>query len=224
MNKTVLITLCVALLVLSLASCSDDIGIASYGDAGRCPHTSCLKVSEGCDGRERIVCADDGQGRGCLVETRVDCGREIADGVCRVRNNQSLCISDFCAEVSAPCATEGTTCDGETLVTCARDSFGCLFESRAACDTGSGLRCRDVMGRNQCVDPCTVIGPTCMTASFCDGRSVVQCLPNEDGCLIEAARTPCQPWESCITDDVGAVKKLVFTRSPIGIKQLPNAC
>lgn len=48
------------------------------------------------------------------------------------------------------CATEGSACDGETLVVCAADADGCLVEARADC-AASGEACRVSAGAAACL-------------------------------------------------------------------------
>ncbi|AKF02889.1 myxococcus cysteine-rich repeat containing protein [Sandaracinus amylolyticus] len=85
------------------------------------------------------------------------------------------------------CDTAGTSCDGETLVTCAADVDGCLVESRNSCPI-EGQICDATGGSATCVDPCSLLPEEvrCETdgARACDGERLEVCGADANGCLV----------------------------------------
>jgi cysteine-rich repeat protein len=95
---------------------------------------------------------------------------------------------DPCSNVSNPCDTAGSTCDGNTLVVCDADTDGCLVETHTDCTTDGGNNyCDASTDPATCAfDPCLEVANPCDTAgSTCDGNTLVVCDADTDGCLVE---------------------------------------
>ncbi|MCC6876974.1 MAG: DUF4215 domain-containing protein [Sandaracinaceae bacterium] len=112
------------------------------------------------------------------------------------------------------CTAEGAACDGDDLVTCARDATTtCLVEARANC-AATGGTC-DPSTQACSNDPCASVPPAdrCATAGrTCDADTLIDCALNAQGCL-EATRTDCSatPGATC---EVGATTMCVGTGDP----------
>ncbi|HEY8429851.1 MAG TPA: hypothetical protein VIL20_15810, partial [Sandaracinaceae bacterium] len=114
------------------------------------------------------------------------------------------------------CTAEGARCEGDRLVTCARDADGCLVESEVDCGA-SGQVCDESGGTAACVDPCSLIpaADRCDTegARACNGDTLEVCSMNAQGCLV-LERTDCTaaPGGSC--DASGAMPVCVMPADP----------
>src|SRR5688500_5648517 len=93
--------------------------------------TFCAVLASACSGATSM---DDGG----TDAQRTDGGGDAGD-VCASRSN---------------CTAAGVACSGDTLVTCAADSDGCLVETRTTC-TATDQTCSDASGTAACVDPCS---------------------------------------------------------------------
>jgi hypothetical protein len=100
--------------------------------------------------------------------------------------------ADRCARVVARCESAGARCDEDVLVRCAADAFGCLQETRIACD--ARLRGRCDADLTVCVtdgDPCADLVDRCEAASVgCVGDERVECAADAFGCFV-TTRTDC---------------------------------
>ena len=138
----------------------------------------CAAADRACDGTNLVVCAADANG--CLVETTTDCttgGMNICDATA----NPVACAYDACAGIS-DCTTPGASCNGDSLVVCAADAFGCLVETTTDCTTATAGTCDTATALCTTTDVC----PTACTAgSDCMGNSLVECAPDAFGCLVE---------------------------------------
>ncbi len=90
------------------------------------------------------------------------------------------------------CTVVGTTCDGDTIVTCAENADGCLVEtvdtdcsatSQTCDDSGAAPMCAGCTDDTECVGASD-------GDSMCSGDSAVTCTANADGCL-EATVADC---------------------------------
>ncbi len=116
--------------------------------------------------------------------------------------------TDPCVGVTQ-CAAIGTSCDGDTLVTCAADMRGCRIAMRMDCTATAGGTCEmGATGATCEVDPCAAIpvdmrcdtvGRACtgdtldvciMDAAGCLVRSVTDCAASPGGRCTEASGTP----------------------------------
>ncbi len=151
---------------------------------------ACTTAGTSCDGGNLVTCAPNAFG--CLVQTTTDCTSATA-GACDDSGAAATCTTtDTCPTA----CTEGTSCDGPELVTCAADAFGCLVETRTDCtDATFGFCDADAAPAAMCstaaVDPC--MGVTeCGTepARTCTGDTLTVCAANAFGCFI-AEDTDC---------------------------------
>lgn len=151
--------------------------------------TTCAAEGASCDGPELVRCAPDAFG--CLVETRTTC-TDATFGFCDADATPaptcSTAAADPCMGMTL-CSPEGRACDGDTLRVCSLNAFGCLVETPVDC-AASGEACGELGGTSVCADVCT-FRSTCAEASYCDGRDVVTCELDGDGCLVESTRTTC---------------------------------
>ena len=103
---------------------------------------------------------------------------------------------DACADLANACDESGTTCMGNTLVTCAEDERGCLVVTRRDCAGASGKNacggspadctldpCRDASGKPK-ADVCA------SPKDSCAGDYWIHCVADGEGCSI-ATRTDC---------------------------------
>jgi cysteine-rich repeat protein len=91
-----------------------------------------------------------------------------------------------CDTVDNACTKDGTSCDGDTLVTCAEDDNGCLVETYKECAQGATDFCDSDLSMPACaMDPCSGVRNACTTAGkTCNGTDLIQCAKNADGCLV----------------------------------------
>ncbi|HKU42068.1 MAG TPA: hypothetical protein VJR89_28110, partial [Polyangiales bacterium] len=147
-----------------------------------------------CAGDTLVICAKDDDD--CLVETRTNCARG-GTSFCDADADPPACAVDPCAAVAGACQTEGRSCNGTTLVRCAKNAAGCLVATRTDCTSMEGKNacggnpaactfepCRDSNGQQK-ADVCATPNDACA------GDYWVHCVPDADGCLI-AARTDCR--------------------------------
>ncbi|HJL15422.1 MAG TPA: DUF4215 domain-containing protein [Sandaracinaceae bacterium LLY-WYZ-13_1] len=125
-------------------------------------------------------------------------------------------MTDPC-EGLALCETEGASCDGDTLVTCAENADGCLVEMEVDCALG-GQVCDDSGDEPMCVedDPCASIpaDERCDTEGrTCDGDTLEVCAANADGCLV-LETTDCAEADGGACDDSGAMPMCVVPEDP----------
>lgn len=154
----------------------------------------CTPGAPSCDGPSLVTCAADAFG--CFVETRTDC-TEAPFGFCDAEAETPICSTaaiDPCMGVTE-CDPVGRACDANALEVCALNAFGCAVETRTDCTTDGDV-CDATSGMAACVDPCTLVD-VCETATSCDGREVVTCTPDANGCLVESDRTSCESDEIC---------------------------
>lgn len=154
----------------------------------------CTPGAPSCDGPALVSCMADAFG--CFVETRTDC-TEAAFGFCDADAATPICSTaavDPCMGVDE-CDPLGRSCDADALAICALNAFGCAVETRTDCSTDGDV-CDATSGTPACVDPCTLID-VCESTSSCEGREVVTCAPDANGCLVESDRTSCESDEIC---------------------------
>ena len=153
----------------------------------------CDSAGRACDVDALVVC--EANTDGCLVETRTDCAASPG-GVCDASGTDPMCVlpADPCDSIPAAerCTVEGTSCDTDSLVTCAPNAFGCLVETRDDCTTRSGGACDASGSAAMCTatDPCAGITECTATAPSCDGADLVTCVADAFGCMVET-RTTC---------------------------------
>ena len=169
----------------------DDSGSAAVCIEDPCAGKTNVCQTEGraCDGDSVVICAPDADG--CLIEETTDC--TAMNGVCDDDGAMPMCAFpvDPCEGLTNTCTTEGNTCDGDDLVACAPNAFGCLVETRTDCGGEVLGGFCDASG-----DPvCTTVGEFDCTDHFevcdeegvaCEDTNLVTCAPNAFGCLIEA--------------------------------------
>lgn len=146
----------------------------------------CSSASRACDGDDLVVCEMNAMG--CLVETTTDCTPGM--GVCDESGAMPACAMpvDPCDGVADACATAGTTCDGDSVVTCAANAFGCLVETTTDCTTVEGGTCAMEGTAAMCdaEGACEGRDDLCDAAgTMCAGPSLVTCAMDAFGCLVE---------------------------------------
>jgi len=154
----------------------------------------CTPGAPTCEGPSLVTCAADAFG--CFVQTRTDC-TEAPFGFCDADAETPICSTaavDPCMGVTE-CEPIGRACDANALEVCALNAFGCAVETRTDCTTDGDV-CDATSGMAACVDPCTLVD-VCETATSCEGREVVTCTPDANGCLVESDRTSCESDEIC---------------------------
>lgn len=98
------------------------------------------------------------------------------------------------------CDSAGTSCDGETVVTCAEDADGCLVETRNSCAMDGDV-CDETDGTASCVDPCSLLPEEmrCTEAErTCVDDVLEVCAADAQGCLVRTT-TDCT---DALTDGV----------------------
>jgi cysteine-rich repeat protein len=163
---------------LATPACVD--ACADIPEADRCT-TVDARV---CTGETLEVCTMNTEG--CLVLERTECD-DAAGGECAdPSGSMPMCVLpvDPCAGLTDACTTAGTSCDTDSLVTCAPNAFGCLVETTVDCTTATAGMCDD----SGTVAVCTTtdVCPTACTAgAACNGPNLVTCAPDAFGCLVE---------------------------------------
>lgn len=105
------------------------------------------------------------------------------------------------------CGTAGTTCDGDTLTTCAENATGCLVTTEADCSADGGT-CDDSGAMAMCSsDPCMGVTNCDMEARSCDGDTLTVCALDAMGCLV-TSDTDCA-GDGTVCDDGGAMAMCV---------------
>ena len=171
----------------------DDSGATAMCTADPCDGVARRCTTEGrtCDGDTLVECAMDAMG--CLVETDMDCSD--MGGICSDVPDPPACMFpiDPCDGVADACVTAGTTCDGDTLVTCAPNAFGCLVETDTDCTARASGTCDDTASPPACAftgDPCAGVTECAAEGIACDGPELVSCAADGFGCLVET-RSDC---------------------------------
>ncbi|WP_236517267.1 DUF4215 domain-containing protein [Sandaracinus amylolyticus] len=145
-----------------------------------------------CDGDSLEICGANADG--CFVLTATDCS-EAPGGTCNpnggTAGDMPVCAmpADPCADVPAAdrCDTAGTSCDGDALVACAPNAFGCLVTTRTTCTDRAGGAC-DASGATAictATDACAGLELCDTAGTSCDGPELVSCAPDAFGCLVE---------------------------------------
>lgn len=152
----------------------------------------CDTEGRSCDGDTLEICAANEDG--CLVREATDCAA-MEGGACDTSGAMPMCVlpEDPCAGVADACAAEGTSCDGDSLVTCEPNAFGCLVETRDDCSARASGTCDASGAAAQCTftgDPCDGITQCAAAGASCDGPTLVECEADAYGCLVET-RTDC---------------------------------
>lgn len=161
-------------------TCVDDpcVGVA---EADRCD-----PADEGfvCDGNDLIQCAANTEG--CFVTTTTDCTMEDGTNTCGDPGDGPVCLNDPCFGRTDLCDTEGTTCDGDDVVTCAFDAIGCLSETTDDC-AARGATCDDTGATPMCsgADCDDTPNPCDAEGTMCSGPNLVRCATDVFGCLAE---------------------------------------
>jgi cysteine-rich repeat protein len=166
----------------------------------------CSEAGASCMGNTLLSCAMNDAG--CLVTTRTNCTRG-GTNLCDGSLSPPACAVDPCLGLANTCATQGTSCEGTTLVTCAKNNAGCLVATRSDCTATSGKNscggspaeckldaCRDAQGKpkpNVCASP----------QDSCAADYWVHCVADSAGCLI-ATRTDCTKESHRNICDAGA--------------------
>jgi len=152
----------------------------------------CDTEGRSCDGDTLEICAANEDG--CLVREATDCAA-MEGGACDTSGAMPMCVlpEDPCAGVADACAAEGTSCDGDSLVTCEPNAFGCLVETRDDCSARASGTCDASGAAAECTftgDPCDGITQCAAAGASCDGPTLVECEADAYGCLVET-RTDC---------------------------------
>ena len=181
----------------------DDSGVVAacaVGDACTSLPDACAVAGRSCDGNELVVCAENTEG--CLTERRTVCDA-TENGFCDAEATPVACgiLGDACLELPDACGVPGTSCDGDTLVTCGADAFDCLVESRTDCTSRGGTCVTGATG-SSCrvtVDPCEGIEECAEAGASCDADTLVECASDDFGCLVETT-TDCSVEERGFCD------------------------
>ena len=175
-----------------------------------------------CTGETLEVCTMNAMG--CLVLERTECDA-VDGGAC----DDSDPAMEVCAIPADPCAdipmadrcdTAGTSCDTDTLVTCAPNAFGCLVTTRSDCTARTGGTCGGTPATCTATDPCAGITQCTALGTSCDGPSLVTCAPDAFGCNVET-RTDCTdaPFGFCDADGAPASCETAATDPCMGVTQ-----
>jgi cysteine-rich repeat protein len=152
-----------------------------------CEPIPCFDVENACEAEGRrcmgtslVECAPDADG--CLVETATDCTSLGDGGACRSDGTTSQCEVPFdpCSLVEAPCDEEGDRCDGDLLIQCRPNGYGCLEEETFLCDTDACVQSATTAfctGGPPCPNECAVTDDV-----VCDGPQVQRCETDEFFC------------------------------------------
>ncbi|MEM1413355.1 MAG: DUF4215 domain-containing protein [Myxococcota bacterium] len=164
---------------------------------------SCPTEGVSCDGDVYVSCLPDAFG--CLREARTPCmDFDNPDAFCD-DSTTPICADGAECTGDDICTTEGTSCDGPDLVTCAFDPFGCLRETRTTCTTVMFGVCDESGAAATCaalpLDPCRDVVECTDAGRTCDADSLNVCAPDASGCLIEAI-TDCTATDAiCAPED-----------------------
>ena len=171
---------------------------------------ACEEAVKECDGETLVTCAANSEG--CLVETRTNCAA-TANNVCDEDASPPVCKLDPCRNAQGQlkpnvCVEEGTSCVGDFLVTCEKDSSGCPMAERIDCTLdGNNTACSDDGNEAECVDdPCVGISNCSEEGTTCRGTDLVSCEQRANDCLVEDI-TDCtdEAGETC--DDSGTTAR-----------------
>ncbi len=180
----------------------------------------CTAEGRSCDGDTLSICAANTDG--CLVIEETDCA--AGAGVCDESGAMPMCVFpvDPCDGIADACTTPGTSCDGDNLVTCAPNAFGCLVATTADCASRAGGTCDDT-ATAECTftgDPCDGITQCAAAGVSCDGPELVACAEDAFGCLVEA-RTDCTDamFGFCDADGAPAMCSTAATDPCMGLTQ-----
>ena len=167
-----------------------------------------------CNGDTLEVCGMDADG--CLVLERTDCGAS-SGGACDPDGAMPACVlpPDPCESIPAAerCDTAGTSCTGDTLVTCAPNAFGCLVSTETDCTARAGGTCDASASPPACAftgDPCAGVTECASAGATCDGPELVVCEADGFGCLLET-RTDCTATMFGFCDDAATPAPLCST-------------
>ncbi|MBO6935652.1 MAG: DUF4215 domain-containing protein [Deltaproteobacteria bacterium] len=173
----------------SVGGTCDDSGAAAMCQTDPCADIEqCDAEGITCDGETLVDCAMNADG--CLVATETDCAA-MDGGECDDSGATVMCVlpADPCEDIPAAerCDTEGTSCDGDSLTTCAPNAFGCLVETTEDCTGRTGGACDDSGAAAICTatDACAGITECAAAGTMCDGPELVTCAPDAFGCLVE---------------------------------------
>ena len=179
------------------------VAACAIGDACTSLPDACSVAGRACEGNALVVCAENPEG--CLTERRTDCSAS-ENGFCDASADPVACgiLGDACLDLPDACSVPGTSCDGDTLVTCAGDAFDCLVESRTDCTTRGGTCVTGATG-SSCrvtVDPCEGVEQCAAVGASCDEDILVECESDDFGCLVETT-TDCTIEERGFCDAEG---------------------
>lgn len=111
-----------------------------------------------------------------------------------------------CGDGRMLCTTAGTSCDGDTVVTCALDADGCLVPTRTDCTATSEV-CQVMGGVAACADRCAYVPPAerCTTEGRdCSSDTLVVCAMDAMGCLVQTS-TDCTATPGGVCDTTGTM-------------------
>ena len=145
-----------------------------------------------CSGDTLRTCAADAAG--CFVFTDTNCAA-AAGGTCDDTGAMPMCVMpvDPCEGLADACATAGTSCTGDSLVTCAPNAFGCLVATTDDCTARASGTCDASATPAACTftgDPCAGVTQCDTLGAVCSGPELVTCAPDAFGCNVET-RSDC---------------------------------
>ena len=145
-----------------------------------------------CSGDTLRMCAADAAG--CFVFTDTNCAA-AAGGTCDDTGAMPMCVMpvDPCEGLADACATAGTSCTGDSLVTCAPNAFGCLVATTDDCTARASGTCDASATPAACTftgDPCAGVTQCDTLGAVCSGPELVTCAPDAFGCNVET-RSDC---------------------------------
>ena len=207
-------------LVETETNCTDDEdnnSCAEASGAASCVKDEC-KTAEGedkqnvcvideltCQANILVDCVDDADG--CPIATRTDCtmpGPTCTGGACNEcapgdSTTPPACVHNPCKGLPNLCLTEGVTCMGRSIATCAPDSNQCLVETLQMC--GEGDTCMDAGGTPTCMDcvhapECAAVSEGAMTCDPVNDRLATCTDTDDDGCR-ELVTESCGENHSC---------------------------
>lgn len=226
--------LCLAAALLALAACPDTT--KDGGDGGRppecttrsecdagmvctaehyCAHCTTsgqCSLKETCDADSRLCVLRPGWGTQCAVNEDCPAGSWCMQGLCKPRNEVSLCPDGLNAQ-----CPQGLRCNKVTTV-CEED-LGCS----TADDCSAGETCN--VGSRACVPKCTVDtqSEVCAPGERCVNEQCVQCTDNSEcgvGLVCDVAGR-CSSGDRCYTDRDCTVPLVCFVQTGACLPKAP---
>lgn len=186
--------------------CTAEQYCATCTTSGQCT------VKETCDADSRLCALRAGWGTECAVNEDCQAGSWCMQGLCKPRNEVSLCPDGLNSQ-----CPQGLRCNKVTTV-CEED-LGCS----TADDCSAGETCN--VGSRTCVPKCTVDtqSEVCAPGERCVNEQCVQCTDNSEcgvGLVCDAAGR-CSAGDRCYTDRDCSVPLVCFVQTGACLPKSP---